>query len=337
MATEAPLPTMSYELEGQADSSTSSNSFLTGSTPSPQTVTTPTPNSPSSESQVLTTVYSWPTLEPLRFEMYPSNHLHIPLRRDILHRAVVYEGDKTRQGTASTKWRKDVHGSNRKVVPQKGTGRARAGDKKSPIRRGGGVAFGPHPRDFSTGLQRKVYDLAWRTALSYRYRRGELVVVDNKISLERHTGVRLLTNIFEGNQWGSGFGRSTLVTSAYRERLFREMGLVEMKRHGIVKDMFDVDVKDLLETGRIVIEKQALDTILKAHTSDIGAKLSMKRAAELVARARQATGMVEELEEFPETESNDEDLDDEDLDELEENEDEDEAFEKDGLFERARG
>ncbi|ERF71558.1 hypothetical protein EPUS_00547 [Endocarpon pusillum Z07020] len=333
MATEAPLPTMSSELSDQTGLSMSSDSFLIDTTPSPQSTITPTPNSQSSESQVITTIYSWPTLEPLRFEMYPSNHLHIPLRRDILHRAVVYEGDKTRQGTASTKWRKDVHGSGRKVLPQKGTGRARAGDKKSPIRRGGGVAFGPHPRDFSTGLQRKVYDLAWRTALSYRYRRGELVVVDNKITIERHTGARLLTNIFEGNQWGSGFGRSTLVTSAYRERLFREMALVEMKRHGIVKDMFDVDVKDLLETGRIVIEKQALDTILKAHTSDLGAKNSMKRAAELVARARQASGVVEELEEFPETELRDEDLDDENLDESEEDED----FEGDGLSERARG
>lgn len=241
---------------------------------------------------------------------YPSQHLHLPLRRDILHRAVIYEGDRTRQGTASTKWRKDVHGSNRKLLPQKGSGRARVGDKKSPTRRGGGVAFGPHPRDFSTGLQRKVYDLAWRTALSYRYRRGELIILDNKISLERHTGARLLTNIFNGNEWGAGFGRSTLVTSAYRERLFREMA--EIRTHGIVKDMFDVDVKDLLETGRIVIEKQALDTILKAHTSDIGGKHSMKHAAELVTHARQAAGVVEEpdesVEEFVENQFN-EDVD----------------------------
>ncbi len=328
MATEAPLPLISYELEEQA-----ANSFLMGTTPSPQSVPTPTPNNPSPESQVLTTIYSWPTLEPLRFGMYPSNHLHIPLRRDILHRAVVYEGDKTRQGTASTKWRKNVHGSNRKVLPQKGSGRARAGNKKSPIRKGGGVAFGPHPRDFSTGLQKKSLRSSLEDCSEYRYRKGELVVVDNKISLERHTGVRLLTNIFEGNQWGSGFGRSMLVTSAYRERLFREMALDEMKRHGIVKDMFDVDVKDLLETGRIVIEQQALDTILKAHTSDIGAKLSMKRAAELVARARLASGIIEEHENLAETESYDEDLNAESLEEMEEDED----FEEDGLFDRARG
>ena len=54
-------------------------------------------------SDVLTTIYNFPTMEPLRFETYPANHLHLPLRKDILHRAVVFEGDATRQGTASTK------------------------------------------------------------------------------------------------------------------------------------------------------------------------------------------------------------------------------------------
>ncbi len=301
MATEAPLPTKSYGLHDTVAPS-SSDTFISHSKP----ITT---NIRSSESQVFTTIYSWPTLEPLRFEKYPLNHLYLPLRRDILHRAVVYEGDKTRQGTASTKWRKDVHGSNRKVLPQKGTGNARAGNKKSPIRKGGGVAFGPHPRDFSTGLQRKVYDLAWRTALSYRYRKGELVVLENEISLEKRTGARLLNNIFEGNQWGSGFGRSTLVTTAFRQRLFREMA--EIKKHGIVKDMFDVDVKDLLATGRIVIEKQALDTILKAHISDLGPKHSLKHAAELVARAGQCAGIVEDFQESQKVE-----LDEEGLDEI---------------------
>jgi large subunit ribosomal protein L4 len=291
MASEAPLPTNHQSYEHPPLSSNPPSS---------------TPNATTSftrqgDPEVLTTIYKWPDLEPLRFESYSSKHLHLPLRRDILHRAVIYEGDMARKGTASTKWRDDVHGSGVKIQAQKGTGRARVGDKKSPIRRGGGVAHGPKPRDFSTGLQRKVYDLAWRTALSYRYRRGELVVVDNKIALEKHTGARLLTNIFQGNQWGSGFGRATLVTTAYRERLFREMG--ELKKHGIVKDMFDIDVKDLLETGRIVIEKQALDTILKAHTSDIGAKHSMEYAAKLVARSRQLAGITEELEEVDDEEA----------------------------------
>ena len=194
----------------------------------------------------------------------------MPLRRDILHRAVVFEADATRQGTASTKWRGDVHGSNRKLYQQKGTGKARVRDKKSPIRRGGGVAFGPKPRDFSTELQRKVYDQAWRIALSYRHRRGELIILNNNISLDEHRGSRFLNNVFEGNQWGKENGRSLLVTRSLEQqerRLFEEMrGIGE---HGALKDIEDVDVKDLLETGRIVIEKAALNYLLLEHSHDV--------------------------------------------------------------------
>jgi large subunit ribosomal protein L4 len=278
MATETSLPTAMLQDIAAEENATPQSRFLTSSEPH-----IPSPLHDVNTSEVLTTIYSWPTLEPVRFDWYHPKHLYLPMRRDILHRAVVFEGDATRQGTASTKWRKDVHGSGRKIRPQKGTGRARLGDKKSPMLRGGGVAFGPHPRDFSTGLQRKVYDLAWRTALSYRYKKGELIILDNKIILPRHTGGRLLSNIFEGNQWGKSNGRSLLVTEDHRERLFREME--DVGEHGLVKDIYDVDVKDLLETGRIVIEKEALDALLFAHASDLGVKSNL----EFALRADKAT------------------------------------------------
>lgn len=268
MATEASLPRVLDHDTSAQDNALPTNRFSTPSVPH-MLDTLHSVKHP----EVLTTIYSWPTLEPVRFDFYHPKHLYLPMRRDILHRAVVFEGDATRQGTASTKWRKDVHGSGRKIRPQKGTGRARLGDKKSPMLRGGGVAFGPHPRDFSTGLQRKVYDLAWRIALSYRYKKGELIILDNKIIIPRHTGGRLLSNIFEGNEWGKGNGRSLLVTESHRERLFREVG--EVGEHGLVKDVYDVDVKDLLETGRIVIEKAALDALLFAHASDLGLKADL--------------------------------------------------------------
>lgn len=229
--------------------------------------------------KVLTTLYSWPKLEPQKFAWYDSKHLDMPLRRDILHRAVIYEADATRQGTASTKWRSEVHGSGRKLHQQKGTGRARVGDKKSPIRRGGGVAFGPKPRDFSTELQRKVYDIAWRTALSYRFRKGELIILDDLIKLPRHTGGRFLSNIFESNEWGKQNGRSLLVTELIKLRLFEEME--DIGEHGTIKDVTDVDVKDLLETGRVIIEKGALNTLLAAHSSDIGSRMSLEQAREV--------------------------------------------------------
>jgi len=216
---------------------------------------------------VLATLYDFPTMEPLRLIKYGREQLLLPLRRDILHRAVVYEGDKTRQGTASTKWRDDVHGSGRKIRPQKGTGKARLGDKKSPMLRGGGVAFGPHPRDFSTKLPRKIYDLAWRTALSYRYRRGQLIIVDNNISIPRGSTPYLLQEIFETQGWGKEHGRSLLITEIKKERLFK--AVAEVGQHGRILKRADVDVKDLLETGRLIIEKKALDRMLSSHSKDL--------------------------------------------------------------------
>lgn len=251
---------------------------LPGSDECPIDITTQPPPSPitvqrrsaPSPPDVLTTVYKFPSMEPKGFAYYPANQLHLPLRRDILHRAIVFEGDATRQGTASTKWRDDVHGSGRKVRPQKGMGRARLGDKKSPSIKGGGVAFGPHPRDFSTGLPRKIYDLAWRTALSYRYRRGQLVVLENGIEIEMNEP-RWLAQIMTWNHLGQGDGGSLLVARDLEENIFQAFSGVE--GHGRLKSEEDVDVKDLLKAGRIMIEKRSLDALLRKHSSDLNRKV----------------------------------------------------------------
>ncbi|CUA77512.1 50S ribosomal protein L4 [Bacillus clausii KSM-K16] [Rhizoctonia solani] len=111
---------------------------------------------------------------PLSQDVFGQN-----LRRDILHACVVHHRDGLRQGTASTKTRAEVKGSNRKIRPQKGTGRARLGDIRSPSIRGGGVAFGPKPRDFKTDLPRKVRELGMRIALSAKLRDGQLGAVSS--------------------------------------------------------------------------------------------------------------------------------------------------------------
>ncbi|MCJ1247373.1 54S ribosomal protein, mitochondrial [Trapelia coarctata] len=253
MATEAPMPVPEV-LQQNANAHMARSSVPTELRPPPKAP------------DVLTTIYSFPTMEPLRFAHYPANHLHLPLRRDILHRAVIFEGDATRQGTASTKWRGDVHGSNRKIRPQKGTGRARLGDKKSPMLRGGGVAFGPHPRDFSSKLPRKMYDLAWRTALSYRYRKGELILVEDGVDIEMNEP-RWIKQIMQKNHWGNADGRSLIVTKGIRQNLFE--AIAGAGEDGRAKTEDDVDVKDLLELGRIIIERSALDGILKKHSTDL--------------------------------------------------------------------
>ncbi len=83
-----------------------------------------------------------------------------------------------RAGTASTKGKGDVAGSNKKPWKQKGTGNARAGFRQSPVWRGGGVAHGPHPRSFEQKLNKKVWALAFARAFSDKVKAGDVVVVD---------------------------------------------------------------------------------------------------------------------------------------------------------------
>jgi large subunit ribosomal protein L4 len=95
-----------------------------------------------------------------------------------VHDVVVAYNAAQRMGTASTKTMGEVAGSGKKPWRQKGTGRARAGSFASPLWRGGGVVFGPKPRDFGKKVSRKTRQLALRKALSERLRAGDVVVVD---------------------------------------------------------------------------------------------------------------------------------------------------------------
>ena len=101
-----------------------------------------------------------------------------PVRQDILARMVNWQLAKRRAGTHKTKGRSEVRGSTRKLFNQKGTGRARAGSARVSQRRGGGVVFGPLPRDHGHKLPKKVRRLALKSALSAKAAEGKLVVLD---------------------------------------------------------------------------------------------------------------------------------------------------------------
>ena len=100
------------------------------------------------------------------------------VERSLLHQAVVMYMANQRQGTASTKTRGEVRGGGRKPWRQKGIGRARHGSIRSPIWVGGGVVFGPKPRDYRQTMPKKARRAAMRSALSAKVRDGELIVVD---------------------------------------------------------------------------------------------------------------------------------------------------------------
>lgn len=103
----------------------------------------------------------------------------VPFNMAVVHQALVRQLANARVGTADTKTRGEVAGSTRKLYPQKHTGWARAGDRRSPIRRGGGVAFGPHPRSYRQRMPKKMRRLALKCVLSAKLRDGELIVVDD--------------------------------------------------------------------------------------------------------------------------------------------------------------
>jgi len=102
----------------------------------------------------------------------------VPLNQAVVHQALVRQRANARQGTASTKTRSQVSGSSRKLFRQKHTGMARAGNRKSPLRRGGGITFGPKPRSYRQAMPKKMRQLAIRCALSAKARDEELVVLE---------------------------------------------------------------------------------------------------------------------------------------------------------------
>jgi len=116
--------------------------------------------------------------ESVREVELPADILETPINRDVLHQVVVMQLANKRSGTASTKGRSDVRGSGRKLYRQKGTGMARAGSRRSPVRVGGGVAFGPKPRDFGYKVPRKVRRLAIKCALVDKFQNDNVLVID---------------------------------------------------------------------------------------------------------------------------------------------------------------
>lgn len=111
------------------------------------------------------------TLEDSIFAVEPNDHaIYLDVKQYLANQ---------RQGTHKSKQRNEISGSTRKIKKQKGTGTARAGSIKSPVFRGGGRVFGPEPRDYSFKLNKKLKKLARKSALTYKVKNEELVVIEN--------------------------------------------------------------------------------------------------------------------------------------------------------------
>ena len=132
----------------------------------------------------------------------------VPFNQAVVHQAMVRQRANARQGTASTKTRSEVSGTTRKLFRQKGTGSARGGSRRSPLRRGGGVAFGPNPRSYRQAMPKKMRQLALKCVLSAKVGDGELVVLEQLKLDEPRTQemARILTAL--------GVSSSALITTS---------------------------------------------------------------------------------------------------------------------------
>ena len=177
----------------------------------------------------------------------------------IVHRALVRQLNNARQGTASSKTRAEVRGGGRKPWRQKGTGRARAGSIRSPLWRGGGVIFGPKPRDFSTKMNRKERRLALRTAFSSRLE--DIIVVENfAAELDRPKTKEVIAAL---DRWGIDSDAKVLL-------ILKEVSdNVNLSTRNIAKVKLikatNLNVLDVLHVKKIVISKDALEQIQEVY------------------------------------------------------------------------
>lgn len=180
----------------------------------------------------------------------------------IVHRALVRQMNNARQGTASTKTRAEVSGGGRKPWRQKGTGRARAGSTRSPLWKGGGVIFGPKPRDFSVKMNRKERRLALRTVLQSRA--DDLIVVaDFSENLPRPKTKELVQAM---TRWGvEPDSKVLLIVGQRNENVYlsaRNLGNLRMISAN------NLNIFDILAADQLVVTQSALTTIQEVYGDD---------------------------------------------------------------------
>lgn len=174
----------------------------------------------------------------------------------VIHQAVVMYQANQRQGTLDTKIRSEISGGNKKPFRQKGTGRARQGSSRSPLMHHGGIVFGPHPRDFSYVLPKKVRVSALRESLNAKYKENSLVCVDSVSVKSGKTKdfVGILKNLkIDGKKILALFdGCAKEVTLASRN-----VATVQIVR------TVDVNALDVLKNNKILVTKAAMEQLLK--------------------------------------------------------------------------
>ena len=187
-----------------------------------------------------------------------ANVFDLTVKQHLLHDVVRLQRAAKRGGNASTKTRREVRGGGAKPWKQKGTGRARAGTRNSPIWRGGGVTFGPKPRDYSFKLNRKVKQQALAMAMSARLQEGNLVVIDEFVM------DAIKTKDFVGIMKGFDFENCLIITEGSNEKVNKSA----RNANGFkVMPVDGLNVYDILLHKKLMLVKPAVESLEKRLTA----------------------------------------------------------------------
>lgn len=222
----------------------------------------------------LASLRTFPSLEPHTLVPLPTTFFNQPYRRDLLWSAVVYEADKARVGSGYVITKGDKLFSNRKLHPQKGSGRARVGDANSPIRDNGIKAHGiKAPHDWSTGLPSKIYNKAFQTAFSEQYRHGRVFIIgdhDAKAPSDDAVVDFRYNHPYATEQFVATHQLDKLhllfITDSQRDNLIRSADALGKKADVLIKEA--VEVRDLLKANRIYIEAKALQWFISKYSTE---------------------------------------------------------------------
>lgn len=178
---------------------------------------------------------------------------NVEVNNAVMHDAIIVAQASQRQGTASTKTRSEVSGGGRKPYKQKGTGNARQGSIRAPHYPGGGIVFGPKPRNYDKKQNRKERRLALKSALTSKLQNKELVVVDelNLASNKTKEFNQILNNLNVN-------GKALIVSAAENENLY-----LASRNNNKVAYMLtnEINVLDLIATDYLVIDESSIKKI----------------------------------------------------------------------------
>ncbi len=183
----------------------------------------------------------------------PADVFQAKINVGLMHQAFVRQRANARQGTRNTLSRGEVRASGAKIYRQKGTGRARHGAASAPIFVGGGLAFGPKPRDFSKKMPKKMRKGAIRSALSALVRDDQLVLVDKIDAAQPKTkAARALIEALVGEQ------SALIVVTAEQQALRKSVNNLSNAHTLLVNNL---NVRDLLNYDKVILPLAALDVV----------------------------------------------------------------------------